>query len=342
MRTTVSVIIPAFNSERTLRECLAAVLAQTRPPDEIIVVDDASTDATRQIAREFPVVLLESPVNQGPAAARNRGIRASRGRVLFFLDADCAPRADAIEQALRILEETPDVSCVHGMYLTEPLFDDGPVEAYRLLHARYWRLRHAGRVRTAIFALCAVEREVFDQVGLFDERLRASEDVELSDRMADRYGIVLTAAVAGRHDDDSRLWPMLRKQFGRSQYLIPVAVQERGPAGIRANRASGVLAAGLAMATLPVGVVAGVLFGFGPAAPLFALPVAFAALFAVSDPGLVGYVWRQRGPAFLGFFLAVHFLVHLAVVSGAAVGGIRYLVTRDTGLTREVRAEALP
>src|SRR5262249_15218857 len=158
--------------------------------------------------------LIESPVNRGPSAARNTGIRATSGDVLFFVDADCALSGDAIEKAVHILEETPDVSCVHGIYLTEPLFDDGPVEAYKLLHAHYWRLRSVGRVRTAIFAVCAIERAVFTDVGLFDENLRASEDVELSDRMADRYGILLTPEVTCRHDDDSELWPMLRKQFG--------------------------------------------------------------------------------------------------------------------------------
>lgn len=331
MGRSISVIIPAYNSARTLRPCLAAVYAQTRPPDEVFVVDDASTDATREVAREFPVTLLEQPVNQGPAAARNRGIRASRGDLLVFVDADCALSADAIENAVRILDETPDVACVHGLYLTEPLFDDGPIEAYRLLHNHYWRLRHVGRVRTAIFAVCAIERAVFDDVGLFDERLRASEDVELSDRMADRYGIVLSAEMTCRHDDDSQLWPLLRKQFGRSQLLIPVALNERGPAGVRANRPLGVLAAALTAATLPLGALA---------APLFALPIAFTVLFALADPGLAGFVRRQRGPAFLAFFLAVHFLVQLAVVAGALVGGLRYLVRRDLGPTHAVRARA--
>ncbi|MEJ3744245.1 glycosyltransferase [Actinomycetes bacterium KLBMP 9797] len=339
MGRSISVIIPAYNSARTLRPCLAAVYAQTRPPDEVFVVDDASTDGTREIAREFPVTLLEQPVNQGPAAARNRGIRDSHGDLLVFVDADCALSADAIENAVKILDETPDVACVHGLYLTEPLFDDGPVEAYRLLHNHYWRLRHVGRVRTAIFAVCAIERAVFDDVGLFDERLRASEDVELSDRMADRYGILLSAAVTCRHDDDSQLWPLLRKQFGRSQLLIPVALHERGPAGVRANRPLGVLAAALAAATLPLSTAATLLLG-AVAAPLFALPVAGTVLFALADPGLAAFVRRHRGPAFLAFFLAVHFLVQLAVVTGAVVGGLRYLVRRDLGPSHAVRARA--
>lgn len=318
----VSVVIPAYNSERTLHACLSAVYAQTLPPTEVIVVDDASSDRTREIARQFPVRLLQTPVNSGPAAARNRGIRASTGEMIFFVDADCAPTPDALATALRILTDQPDVDCVHGIYLTEPLYDDGPVEAYRLLHAHHWRVRNTGRVRTAIFALCVVRRSVFDDVGLFDERLRASEDVELSDRMADRHGIWLSAEVTCRHDDDSRLWGMLRKQFGRSQLLVPVAVRERGPAGLRANRPAGVLATAVAVASLPLVVLTPV---------LLVVPGAAVVWFAVADPALARFVRRERGTAFLGLFLGLHFLVHLAIVGGAALGGIRFLLNRDFG-----------
>jgi hypothetical protein len=153
--------------------------------------------------------------------------------------------------------------------------------------------------------------------------------VELSDRLAGRYGIVLSPAVTCRHDDDSRLWPMLRKQFGRSQLLLPVAVRERGPAGIRANRPAGLLAVAATVATLP----AGLLF-----APLFALPLLGVAAFALADPALARFVHSRRGPGFLGFFLAVHFLVQLAVLAGAAVGALRWLVDRDFGPSRGVPA----
>ncbi|MFV2018671.1 glycosyltransferase family 2 protein [Micromonospora sp. LOL_023] len=327
----VSVVIPAYNSERTLHACLSAVYAQTLPPVEVIVVDDASTDQTREIARQFPVRLLQTPVNSGPAAARNRGIKASTGELIFFVDADCAPTPTALATALRVLADEPAVDCVHGIYLTEPLYDDGPVEAYRLLHAHYWRAINTGRVRTAIFALCVVRRCVFDDVGLFDERLRASEDVEISDRMADRHGIWLSADMTCHHDDDSRLGPLLRKQFSRSQLLVPVAVRERGPAGLRANRMGGVLATTAVLVTLPLVVLAPV---------LLAVPGAGLLWFATADPGLARFVRRERGTAFLGLFLCLHFLVHLAIVGGAAVGGTRFLLDRDFGPTRHVTPTA--
>ncbi|WP_442932408.1 glycosyltransferase family 2 protein [Micromonospora sp. NBC_01699] len=330
MRPTVSVIIPTYNSAKTLRACLEAVYAQRHPTTEVIVVDDASTDETRAIAGDFPCRLLTADQNMGPAAARNRGILASTGEMLFFLDSDCAPEPDALDNALAILRDQPDVACVHGIYALRPMFDDGPVEAYRLLHGHYWRLRNVGRVRTTLFAVCVTRRVAFTEVGLFDEKLRASEDVEFGDRLAQRYATVLTDTVVCRHDDDSHLGKLLRKQFGRSQMLVPVALAERGPAGIRANGPAGLLTALLVPLSVPA-----VLLG-----PLFLLlPVGFFGLFAAADPGLLRFVLRQRGPGFAAFFFGVHLLVQLTIAAGAGVGGIRHLLDRDFGPTRLPNAE---
>jgi len=85
----VSVIIPAYNAERYLRETLDSVMAQTWRDFEAVVVDDGSTDGTREIVRSYgePVRLVEQ-ANAGPSAARNRGVREARGELAAFVDAD--------------------------------------------------------------------------------------------------------------------------------------------------------------------------------------------------------------------------------------------------------------
>lgn len=87
----VSVIIPAFNSERWIGRAVASVLSQTEQDVEVIVVDDASEDHTRERVRAHSdprVLLIESTRNEGPAAARNRGLRVARGTWIAFLDSD--------------------------------------------------------------------------------------------------------------------------------------------------------------------------------------------------------------------------------------------------------------
>jgi GT2 family glycosyltransferase len=317
----VSVVIPNYNYEKTLRACLDSVYAQSYPALDVIVVDDASSDRSRDIAREFPCVLVASPVNRGVSAARNIGAGMARGDILFFLDSDTALAPDALQQAVRLLEADPGLGCVHGVLDPEPLFDDGPVERYHALHAHFWRRRGAGPVRTAFFALGAIRRSVFEEIGPFDENLRDSEDVEYSGRLARRHRIVMTEAIHGRHDDVDRLRPMLREQYRRSQLLVAALGQMRD-GGLTANRPLGVVAAALVGATAPLGLLSPWWF----AAPLLCLLV-----FAGADPGLSRYVLRTKGAGFLIWFTAVHLLVHLALVLGAARGALRWLTDPEFG-----------
>ena len=112
----VSVVVPCFNHGRFLREALASV----GTPDvttEIVVIDDGSTDETPQVIGSFRTPNLFYPVRQpnaGLAAARNRGLKESRGLYLIFLDADDRLAAGAVDLAGRMLEDHADCALVYG------------------------------------------------------------------------------------------------------------------------------------------------------------------------------------------------------------------------------------
>ncbi|MFC7478786.1 glycosyltransferase family 2 protein [Luedemannella flava] len=164
-RPTVTVIVPAYNAVATLDACLTAIRAQTYPVTEVIVVDDRSTDATAELAAGYSATVLRQPVNAGLSAARNAGAAAATGELLCYVDADIALAPDALEQGVAVLAEDPSVGLVHGIYDTEPLVDDGPVERYKTLHNHHWRVRAVGEVRTALFALAVVRRDVLLAAG---------------------------------------------------------------------------------------------------------------------------------------------------------------------------------
>jgi hypothetical protein len=355
----VAVIVPNYNKEKILRACLEAVYAQTLRPAEVIVVDDRSTDGSCRIAREFreesrrdqrgpAVTLVEFPVNRGPSAARNAGVAASTAPLLFFVDSDTALEPDAIANAVRVLRETPHCGMVQGIYHPDPLYDDGPVEAYQLSFEYFWRRRSVGRETSAVFTASLIPREVFAATGGFDDGLRYIEDDEFGTRMPQRYRLVVTDTVLTRHDDVDRLMPLLREQFVRASVkplimLRTWRLQRAGTAGPQADLISlgrfrrldwsarlSLVTPALTLLTLPL----------VPLAPwlALALPLLVAA-FVVANHEFLRYVYGRRGPRFACFAAGVHLLVHAALVLGHAWGLLR--VARDVfGRRTRVAAEA--
>ncbi len=96
----VSIVIPSFNEEKNITECLKTLLDQTYPDIEIIVVDDGSTDRTKQIVSSFPVKLIEQS-HQGPAKARNLGVKKSTGEIIVFMDSDMSFSREFIDELTR-------------------------------------------------------------------------------------------------------------------------------------------------------------------------------------------------------------------------------------------------
>jgi glycosyltransferase involved in cell wall biosynthesis len=160
----VSVIIPVFNGERFLREAVESVLAQQYSSIEIIVVDDGSTDGTANVAQSLPeTVRYFYQTNQGPAAARNRGIEQAQGSLIAFADADDLWPADKLELQLPYLIKESAVDIVLGriqqVFLSEAQEIAEPAFSVNLGSA-------------------IIRKSVFERVGLFDETMRYSEDVD--------------------------------------------------------------------------------------------------------------------------------------------------------------------
>jgi len=117
LNATVSVVIPAFNRARFIEAAVGSALTQSYAPTEIIVVDDASTDATVEIvesmAKKDPrIKCVRQKPNGGPAAARNRGVRESTGELIGFLDSDDLWEPDFLNQTVRFMTERDDLGIV--------------------------------------------------------------------------------------------------------------------------------------------------------------------------------------------------------------------------------------
>ena len=159
----VSVIVPAFDAERWLRDAVASVLAQRHDPIEIIVVDDGSSDGTHALAERLgPPVRAISQRNAGPGAARNRGVEAAEGAWLAFLDADDLWMPGKIARQLAVLADAPEETAVFGHVQQ---FTEREGKAIDLDAPS--RGEHVGTMMIA--------RKTFDRVGTFRTDLRLGE-----------------------------------------------------------------------------------------------------------------------------------------------------------------------
>ena len=198
MPETVSVIIPTYNYARFLPLAIESVLAQTRPADEIIVVDDGSTDATASVVARYNErgVRYFYKENGGVSAARNLGIRESHGSLIAFLDSDDEWLPDKLALQVAHFSAHPSVGLVTG---SEWEVDDAGTRAAWLnsrppLGARvmYPQILVENLVGTP--SLVMLRRRCLHRVGMFDEQIGLAQDWDLWIRIAREYPIGIIGA----------------------------------------------------------------------------------------------------------------------------------------------------
>lgn len=174
----VSVVVPAYQAAATLGAALESILAQERGADEILVVDDGSTDGSSDVAARFEGVTVLRQPNQGDAAARNAGVRVARGAFLAFLDADDVWMPEKIRVQLGFLEAHPEADAVlaHHREVLAPGAVPPPGFRRELLEGA-----HPGRLLGTLVA----RRRAFERVGLLDPSYRSGSDSDWFCRASD-------------------------------------------------------------------------------------------------------------------------------------------------------------
>ena len=192
MDPLVSVITPAYNSVKFIRETVDSVLNQTYPAIEYIVVDDGSQDGTYEILRQYDsekkitVLTHEEHCNKGQSAALNLGLESCQGEYIVILDSDDLLHPEKVSKQVEFLENNPEVGMVYGQAMA--ISEDGrelfpiprddhiePGDPNRLLLDCYMALPGGAMVR----------RSVYDCVGFFEEGFRASKDHDMAVRIAE-------------------------------------------------------------------------------------------------------------------------------------------------------------
>lgn len=207
------------DARQTIYRCLAALLGSDLPKSqwELIVVDDASTDGSSAIAREFADQLIELPGRaRGPAYARNRGSDVARAPIICFVDSDVCVHSSAMARMLAHFSADAGLAGVFGSYDDAPAAP-GFVSQYRNLLHHYIHHRNRGEVESFWAGCGALRRSAFIDAGGFDEtryRRAQIEDVDLGYRVRDRGGrLLLDPEILGTHHKRWTFGQMLRVDF---------------------------------------------------------------------------------------------------------------------------------
>lgn len=209
----ISVVVPAYNAAKTLAACLDSLHHQSLSPSlyEIIVVDDGSTDLTSQIAQQRGVCLIQQPRGR-TAAARNAGIRAARGSIICFTDADCVPAPDWLEQLTAPFAD-PQIAGCKGIYATH---QKEPTARFVQLEYedKYDLLRQQEQIDFIDTYCAAYRRDILLANDGFDERFPYLEDQELSFRLAARgYKLIFQPQAKVYHRHAYTVAGYFRKKF---------------------------------------------------------------------------------------------------------------------------------
>jgi glycosyltransferase involved in cell wall biosynthesis len=185
----ITVIVCAHNEERSLPGCLYSLLAQTRPPDELLVINNASTDTTRAVAQQIPNVRVVDEPRKGLVVARERGRLEARGNLLVYIDADCRAPLTWLARVAEHFERDADLIALSGPYryydwdwwgrLLMRAYD------FTLAPATQVLVKYVLRIGTIFYGgNFAVRRSAMAQIGGFDTSIEFhGEDTNVGRRL---------------------------------------------------------------------------------------------------------------------------------------------------------------
>ncbi len=320
----LSIIIPTHNSQHTLNYLLISLhTSQFKhfADIEIIVIDDKSSDQTRQVVRKlikklkFNLLLFPLRLNVGPAKARNFGVKKARGRYILFLDSDVVLAKSTLRYAYQLTKEAKAKAFTgiwHYQQKTNKFFPN--FKAMR--DWVYWFIEREKYARYYLFStrIAGIEKKLFQKIGGFDEKFPQPtvEDIELTYRIEKHAKIRFSPELMIYHEFED-FWPIALKYFKRSRDWI-LLYQKRlkfDPVATSKKEAFKALLAGLFILTLLLGFFHWIFF--------YA-----AVLIAVQFTNLEWYFWtfvlKQKGWKFLWKSISFSIILYLIIDLGSLLG----------------------
>jgi glycosyltransferase involved in cell wall biosynthesis len=220
---TITAIIPTYNRVEFLPRSIESILNQSHKVDQIIVVDDGSTDNTKDIVSRYNVEYLYQD-NSGVSSARNLGIKHSKSDYIAFLDSDDEWHKDKIKKQVEFHNQNPNIYISHS--------DEKWIRDNKEIKKKGLNIKKSGHIFLDSIKNCTIgcstvmiKSSIFDDVGLFDESLEVCEDYDLWLRITHKYEIgllqeQLTTKYAGHEQLSFKYWGMDRWRVQALEKMI--------------------------------------------------------------------------------------------------------------------------
>lgn len=211
----ISIVIPVYNGGASFRKCLDSINQSSHLPFETIVVSDGDSDGSWKVAEEFGATVLRLSNSGGPARARNHGVQAAQGDIIFFVDADVTLHSDSLRLVEEKFQQQPDLAALIGSYDDEPGAKNFLSQYKNLFH--HYTHQVSSETASTFWGACgAIRRSVFQTMGGFDERYRRPciEDIELGYRLKQAgYKIQLCKDIQVKHLKRWEVYSLLRAEI---------------------------------------------------------------------------------------------------------------------------------
>ena len=217
----VSVVIPAYNAEETIKQCIESVLKQTYKNIEIIVSDDGSSDNTARIAEEIGSKIVKSKNNLGAGNARNLGLKIASGEYIYFIDSDCVAEESCIENLLKGFETSESIGLVGGVCLKPPSTGNIINLAYDVAQ-RFKDIEKNKKIYLPYLpgSNFLIKKKVIEKVGYFNVKFLRHQDFEYTTR-ARKFGFKILfqpVAITHHHSQKKTLKSYLKQNYAAGIY----------------------------------------------------------------------------------------------------------------------------
>jgi len=209
----ISVIVPVYNDEKNIAICLSSINSSEYSNFEVTVVDDNSNDRTLSIIEKFPCKIIKLEKNLGQARARNVGAKASHGEILIFFDSDIVIEKNTISQMVESLQNRPDISALFGSFQKNTISDNF-FTVYKNLRHHFTHQNSRNNASTFCGGFGAIRRDVFSEIGGFNEDYRVLEDIELGYRLHKaNHKIYLDSSIQVTHYKNYTFWSLTKSDL---------------------------------------------------------------------------------------------------------------------------------